>query len=83
MYERVNVRSLSVLSFEYEFVYENDEVFFAYCVPYTYSLLCYEIEMVKQKANKLNILEVDTLGVSLLGVNIPLLKITDPSIPMS
>lgn len=58
-------------------------MFFAYCVPYTYSLLIHQIEELKQKTERLNILEVESLGTSLLGVKIPLLKITDCSIPMA
>ena len=27
------------LGFDYEFEYDNDEVYFAYSVPYTYSML--------------------------------------------
>ena len=30
-------------SFEYEFIHPNDEVFFAYCIPYTYSELLTDI----------------------------------------
>jgi cytosolic carboxypeptidase protein 2/3 len=32
------------LTFTYEFLYENDVVYFAYCYPYTYTELCKEIE---------------------------------------
>ena len=38
-YELAEVPEYYRLSFDYEFEYEQDEVFFAYCVPYSYSQL--------------------------------------------
>lgn len=43
IYERCKARPFSRLSFEYEFEQEQDEVFFAYCIPYTYSYLLKEL----------------------------------------
>ena len=42
-------RSLKSLSFEYEFKYDNDTVYFANCLPYFYSKLTKEIDLYKNK----------------------------------
>ena len=42
-------RSLSSLSFDYEFKYDNDKVYFANCLPYFYSKLIDEIELYEKK----------------------------------
>ena len=42
-------RSLSSLSFEYEFKYDNDTVYFANCFPYFYSKLIKEINFYENK----------------------------------
>ena len=34
-----SVKPQYTLSFEYTFIFEDDEVYFAYCIPYTYSRL--------------------------------------------
>lgn len=39
VYDRCRVKALSRLSFDYNFEHEHDEVWFAYCIPYTYSYL--------------------------------------------
>lgn len=70
------------MSFTYEFKYEDDRVFFAYSLPYTFSMLTSfisEIEKVQNlEENKRSpIVKVETAGNSLSGVNIPLVTITD------
>ena len=45
-------RSLSSLSFDYEFKYDNDKVYFANCLPYFYSKLIDEIELYEKKIKK-------------------------------
>lgn len=60
------------LELSYKFEFEDDEVFFAYCIPFTFSRLLKEIstlppQWVKQSA----------LGKSLSGIDIPLLHITN------
>ena len=42
-------RSLSSLSFDYEFKYDNDKVYFANCIPYFYSKLIDEIDTYEKK----------------------------------
>lgn len=59
-------------SFEYEFVEPNDEVYFAYCIPYTYSELIEDVSKLDPHKAR-----VYTMGRSLTGLDIPLLHITD------
>ena len=61
------------MSFEYEFEFDDDEVYFAYCIPYTYSDL---LDYIKENKNEKYMVE-SKLGVSLGGLDIPLLTITD------
>ena len=42
-------RSLSSLSFDYEFKYDNDKVYFANCLPYFYSKLVDEMDKYEKK----------------------------------
>ena len=42
-------RSLSSLSFDYEFKYDNDKVYFANCLPYFYSKLIDEMDKYEKK----------------------------------
>lgn len=81
------------MTFEYEFEYDDDVVSFALCVPYTYTRLLQTIQGLIdiQKANDGKILgflshnqpldfyvTTSKLCVSLGGVTIPLLTVTDP-----
>jgi len=63
------------LSFEYEAQYDNDEVQFAYCIPYEYTRMISLVEELKESKN----VKVENLCYSLSGVPVPLLTITDPS----
>jgi murein tripeptide amidase MpaA len=70
------------LSFEYEFEYEDDEVYFAYCIPYTYSCLLKELNSLPKTDQENNkILERSENGNTLMGLPIHILKITNHSIP--
>lgn len=60
MYDRLVLRKYYELSFEIEFNGE-EEVKFAYCIPYTYSDLMAELKFISAVA------EVSTLGQSLTG----------------
>lgn len=40
------------LSFDYDFEYEDDEVFFAYTIPYTYSQMLKDISMLPKRFAK-------------------------------
>ena len=48
-------RSLSSLTFEYEFKYDNDTVYFANCLPYFYSKLTKEINFFEKRKNNDNL----------------------------
>ena len=61
------------LTFDYEFKHDDDEVFFAYCIPYTYSQLQQDIRLYEKS---LYVKEL-TLGRTLSGLDIPLLHITN------
>ncbi|CAG9328181.1 unnamed protein product [Blepharisma stoltei] len=61
------------LSFSYEFLYEDDTVFFAHCFPYTYTDL--QNFLTKSQENS-DILRVDTLCQTLAGNNCYILTIT-------
>jgi hypothetical protein len=41
-------------SFDYKFEYDNDEVYFSYCVPYTYSRL---LKYIKEKTSQIKMKE--------------------------
>ena len=67
-------RSLSSLSFDYEFKYDNDKVYFANCLPYFYSKLIDEMESYEKKLKDKIILAplTQTLGgndLILLNIN--------------
>jgi hypothetical protein len=55
-------------------------MYIAYCIPYTYSRLLVDIEELQTQYEKSRILTVGSNGRSLMGLNIPILKITDPNI---
>ena len=58
------------LSFNYDFESEDDEIYFAYCIPYTYSELIYDIQQLPP-----SICKVHDFAKSLAGINIPILCI--------
>jgi hypothetical protein len=64
------------LQFKYDFTEPDQEVFFAYAIPYTYSKLERFIKRISTPQNK-DILMVEKLCESLGGLNIPLLKISN------
>lgn len=68
LYEKMEMSPFYELSFEVEFKGQ-EEMRFAYCIPYTYSDLLVDLEKIKQVA------KVDTLGQTLTGVNIPVVLI--------
>ena len=61
------------LTFEYNFDYEDDEVFFAYCLPYTYSDLQEDI----RKWSISPFVQHSCLGRSLSGLKLPVLHIAN------
>ena len=64
------------LSFDYCFEEQDDEVFFAYSIPYTYSQMLKDISALPQ-----NFVKKEVLGRSLTGVEIPILHITNHENP--
>ena len=61
------------LTFDYEFKHDDDEVFFAYCIPYTYSQLQQDIRFYEKSSYVKEL----TLGRTLSGLDIPFLHITN------
>ena len=55
-------RSLNSLTFQYEFKYDNDTVYFANCLPYFYSKLMKEINFYEKKSFLKKNLITQTLG---------------------
>ncbi len=64
---------MSALTFHYTFPYSNDEVYFAYCIPYTYSDMLQHLRLIKNS----QVLQQTRLTFSFGGLDIPLLSITD------
>jgi murein tripeptide amidase MpaA len=65
LYERAKVESFYELSFEFD-IEKQEEMKFAYCIPYSYSELLQDLEQIKEKA------EIGVLGQTLTGINIPI-----------
>ena len=77
-YVRDQKRSLSSLSFTYEFEYDNDTVYFANTIPYTYTDIFKELNEI-QKNEKINLLvHRKVLCTTLAGNNFDYLTITNP-----
>lgn len=78
-YENLNNRSSShksyTLSFTYSFKYEQDTVYFAYAVPYTYSDLQDSIELLETCYP--DTVRIDTICETLAGNKCQLLTLTD------
>jgi hypothetical protein len=62
-------RSLSSLTFEYEFKYDNDTVYFANCLPYFYSKLTKEINFFEKNKNNDNLFFIKKSVTQTLGGN--------------
>ena len=70
-------RSLNSLTFEYEFKYDNDTVYFANCLPYFYSKLIKEIDFYEKKTkNKSFLFHKNEITQTLGGNNLILLNIS-------
>ena len=67
-------RSLNSLSFQYEFKYDNDTVYFANCLPYSYSKLVKEVNFYEKK-NKFFFFKKNLITQTLGGNDLFLLSI--------
>ena len=71
------------MSFEYTFEYEDDKVWFAYSIPYSFTMLINFLKAIEEIQNKPENLKTnlifkrETLGKSLSGAEIPMIVITD------
>ena len=61
------------MSFSYRFGQDYEKVEFAYCIPYTYTMLWQLIDVIETH----KFCKVDILCQSLGGVEVPILTITD------
>jgi hypothetical protein len=77
--ERFKVRQYWTLSFTIEFQHLDDSLFIAYCVPYTYSQLLNDINVLKAEAK--DNMTSGLVGRSRMGLEIPAMVITDPKTP--
>lgn len=64
------------LSFTYFFQHEEDEVFFAYSIPYTFTRLTQLLSEFRRNVPE-HILKIDYLCKSLSGVDVPLLTVSE------
>ena len=69
-------RSLSSLTFEYEFKYDNDTVYFANCLPYFYSKLIKEINYYEKNKNNNILFTKNSITQTLGGNDLILLNIS-------
>ena len=74
-------RNFMQLSFNFEFEYDGDEVFCCYTIPYSYSDLQSHLNDLRLLANKTStkFLRLDSIGKSIGGLPIPILRISNPS----
>ena len=73
------------LSFTYTFDHGGDETFCCYTIPYTYSDMKLHLEKVQraQRHEETKIVKIESIGKSLGGLNIPILKIqSKPDLPI-
>lgn len=75
-YVKEQKRMLSSLSFSYEFEYNNDTVYFANTVPYTYTDLFKELNDLQKNDSKYNFSHRKTLCTTLAGNNLDYITIT-------
>ena len=64
------------LSFTYDFRNKNDTVYFAYCVPYTFSKLQNHLKALSKLPESDKFLKEEHFCYSLSGISIPILTIT-------
>lgn len=74
----------ATLQFHFRFPYSDDEVFFSYAIPYTYSDLLRNIEIWKKMTGP-GVFTSQIIGQTLCGRDVPYFEITSPnsSIPLA
>ena len=73
--QRLNNRTFYTLTFTYYFKDIDDQVYFAYNYPYTYSNLLTELENIKTEEYR-NYVRVDTMCQTLAGNGVPIITVT-------
>ena len=68
------------MPFDFEFTEGGDEVFCCYTVPYCYTEIMIHINELKflNKFSEYKLIRFESIGYSLGGLDIPLLKISNP-----
>ena len=64
------------LSFRYKFQYDDDTVYFAYCIPYTYSDLLQDLNDIEMDEERKNFCQRKTLCKTISGQDCEMLTIT-------
>lgn len=64
------------MNFTYDFKIKEDIVYFAYCLPYTYSKLQSHLKQLHCLANANQFLKEENFCYSLTGVSVPILTVT-------
>jgi hypothetical protein len=78
LYKYVNDRrrNLYTLSFTYECLYDNDFVFFANTIPYTYTDIMSQLNEIQRNEKRYNYIHRKTLCTTLLGNNLDYFTLT-------
>jgi hypothetical protein len=71
-----NAKTLFTHTFTYEFLYDDDTVYFAYCYPYNYSDLLDDLSRISSDPIKSQFCARKTLCMSLAGNKVEMLTIT-------
>jgi cytosolic carboxypeptidase protein 2/3 len=71
-----NSKTLYTLTFTYEFLYDDDTVYFAYCYPYGYSDMLEDLNKISLDPMKSSFSTRKTLCMSLAGNRVEMLTIT-------
>ena len=69
----IKKKSTFILTFEYEFRYDNDEIMFAACPPYSYTYLNKRLKEISCSPH----CTLGSIGETLCGLNLPLVTVGD------
>ena len=70
-------KSYYTVSFSHKFTYDDDIVYFAFCVPYTYTDMMHDLQEIEQDPKRREIITRKTLCKTLAGNDCELLTITE------